>query len=197
MSRHIEVTLAKKGSAYFEDMNFVQGFERPGCWSLVEDGLFSFDFETVGGSHHQELFSKIFGKSDPKWKPPVSGETMGILTYQSYAQKHFAAEKRSGHAVFEKYYTGGQVPSWEDNDGHSFGIWKLSSMVSASRAAGLDPITMTYPLEPRVAFDHRALTKMASDGFRYFAPMDIKYATFLEVFKTFFDISMNFWNGMS
>lgn len=31
------MALPKIGSVYFEDMNFVQGFERPGCWSVVED----------------------------------------------------------------------------------------------------------------------------------------------------------------
>ena len=31
------MAVPKIGSVYFEDMNFVQGFERPGCWSVVED----------------------------------------------------------------------------------------------------------------------------------------------------------------
>lgn len=151
------MTNVATGSVYFEDMNFVQGFERPGCWSLVE-----------------ELFSKLVGRSEPKWKPPVAGESMGIQSYQTYAKEHFGREFPG--EFMQTFYTGGRVPSWEDNKGHAFGIWKLSAMVSASRAAGIDPITLTYPMEPRVAFDHRALTKMASDGFRYFGPMEIQYA---------------------
>ena len=50
---------------------------------------------------------------------------------------------------------------------------KLTAMVKAGRAAGIDPISMVHPVEPRVAFDHRALVKMASDGFRYFGPMEV------------------------
>eukprot|EP00913_Durusdinium_trenchii_P035549 g33267.t1 len=77
----------------------------------------------------------------------------------------------------EDYYTGGRVPSWEDNEGHRWGIMKLTAVVKAARATGVDPITVVHPLEPRVAFDHRALVNMASDGFRYFGPMEVKYAS--------------------
>eukprot|EP00434_Breviolum_minutum_P021170 symbB.v1.2.018677.t1/scaffold1410.1/size216244/3 len=146
------------GSVYFEDMNFVQGFERPGCWSVVE-----------------EFFSRLIGSKDPKWKPPVLGETMGITTFQDYAKENFGRELPG--AFLESYYTGGRVPSWEDNKGHALAMWKLAAVVHSSRAIGTDPITLTHTMEPRVAFDHRALVKMASDGFRYFGPMDIEYAS--------------------
>ena len=34
--------------------------------------------------------------------------------------------------------------------------------------------SQVYPLEPRIALDHKALAKIGSDGFRYFGPMDIR-----------------------
>ncbi|CAJ1405443.1 unnamed protein product, partial [Effrenium voratum] len=112
---------------------------------------------------------------EPRWKPPVEGETMGVMTYQEYAKENFGEELPGD--FLDEYYTGGRVPSWEDNRRHRWGVQKLAAVVAAGRAVGIEPIKQVYPLEPRIALDHKALAKIGSDGFRYFGPMDIRYAS--------------------
>ncbi|CAK9071094.1 Hypothetical protein (Fragment) [Durusdinium trenchii] len=137
--------------------NAATGFEKPGCLSLVV-----------------EMFHRLL---------KLLGETMDIVSFQDYARTHFGRAlpgeflEDAVDWPVEDYYTGGRVPSWEDNEGHRWGIMKLTAVVKAARATGVDPITVVHPLEPRVAFDHRALVNMASDGFRYFGPMEVKYAS--------------------
>jgi len=143
----------------FPYFNFVQGFQQAGCWEALK-----------------WRFGEAFGTNEPRWKPPVQGEKMGIVTYQEMAEKNF------GHGFpfdfFEDFFTGEKIPSWEDDGGHSFGVGLINAGMKAARAVIKDfnPMTQFYSTDDRVAFDNKALLKMASDGFRYFGPMETKYA---------------------
>mmetsp|Transcript_8685 Transcript_8685/g.24438 ORF Transcript_8685/g.24438 Transcript_8685/m.24438 type:complete len:697 (-) Transcript_8685:121-2211(-) len=143
----------------FPFFNFVQGFKPPGLWEKVKWDL-----------------RAIFGLNDPKWKPPVQGETVGVLTYQDYADEHFGSTFPK-ETIFQEYYTGGRVPSWEDNTRHKRGVAVLDAGVSAARALGQEPVEQLRDLEPRLAFDNEALAQVAWDGFRYMGPLDVVYAS--------------------
>jgi len=145
-------------SAIFPYFNFVQGFKKAGCL----DG-----FTWWLGS--------LFGTNSPRWMPPVKDEKLGLVTFEAYAKEHYGVSFNQD--FFKDYYTGEHIPSWEDNGQHKKGVTLLDASVAISRRAGIDPISQTYPIEPRVAFDQQALTLFASNGFRYFGPMDIKYAS--------------------
>jgi len=140
-------------AAYFKYFNFVQGFLKPGFWNA---------------------FFWIF-KSKDKFRPPVKDETVGVMSYQEFAKTKWNREFEAPY--FKDFYTGGRVPSWEDNDGHKAGVRRLDLAVSGSQAVGVDPIMTLRDMEPRFAFDNKALTKAAWDGFRYMGPMDLRYAS--------------------
>lgn len=142
------------GSAtYFPYFNFVQGFLQPGFWNAF---LWSF-------------------KNKDKFKPPVKDEKVGVMSYQEFAKTKWGKEFSAPY--FKDFYTGGNIPSWEDNGGHSTGVGRLDMAVAAARKFGVDPVDQLREMEPRFAFDNKALTKAAWDGFRYMGPMDIRYAS--------------------
>jgi len=141
----------------FNFFNFVQGFEAPGLLNWM-----SFHFWNIL-------------RYNSEWRPPVEGETMGVVSYQEYASKHF--HKEFPLEFFSSYYTGSRVPSWEDNTRHKLGMAVINTAMHAARKVGTEPIHMVRPLEPRLAFDNKALMKVAWDGFRYMGPLDIKYAS--------------------
>lgn len=141
-------------SLMFRYMNFVQGFRVPGFWG----GL-------------TWLFS-----SKEKWKPPVRGETMQVLSYQNFSRQHFG--KEFPYAFFNDYYTGNRVPSWEDNGNHKHAVKLLSVGYNAGKTAlGQEPMNLIRTMQPRVAFDEKTLKKIAWDGFSWMGPDDIKFAS--------------------
>jgi len=147
-------------SFMFPFLNFVQGFPRPGwhiLWQITA------------------WFNWMFGIDDPKFKPPVKGETMGVVSYQEYAETYFG--KAFPYSFFEEYYTGTRIPSWEDNVNHKTAITLLDTFMSAAHAIGVEPMDMFHDLEPRFALDNEALVSAGWAGFQYLEPHDIKYAS--------------------
>jgi len=142
-------------SHMFSYLNFVQGFEDP----------------------QANVFSKILTwfQDSPKWLPPKEGEKLQIMTYQEFAKVSF--NKEFPMQFFEEYFTGGRVPSWEDNDNHMSGIRILDTSVGAARAIGQEPIEFVHPLEPRFAFDHAGLMRATWHGFSYLNNDEIKFAS--------------------
>lgn len=139
----------------FSKMNFVQGFPIPGIMNW---------------------FRSLFVGDGPKWKPAVKGETVGIMTYQEVAKK--ISGQAFPYAFFEDYYTGGRVPSWEDNKRHSEGVAILDAGYAAGKKAmGEEPMEFLKAMQPRMSYDTEALTKVGWDGFSYMGPHDIKYAS--------------------
>ena len=99
---------------------------------------------------------------------------MEVVTYGEVA-KEFSFAKE--YDFFNEYYTGRNVPSNEDNKNHKNGIKWLDRGVKFSRMTGREAIETLYDTEPRLAFDKQALIKAGWDGFKYFGPRDIKYAS--------------------
>jgi len=141
-------------AAFFPFMNFVQGFEQPGWFNW---------------------FWRLWGYPGPKWKPPVKGETMGMQTYNEYAQSDFG--KSFPEEFFDDYQTGQRVPSWEDNENHKRGIAIIDAGMQAARSLGFDPVSTVRTMEPRFAFDNEGLAELSWKGFYQFGPKDIKYAS--------------------
>mmetsp|Transcript_82970 Transcript_82970/g.253568 ORF Transcript_82970/g.253568 Transcript_82970/m.253568 type:complete len:775 (-) Transcript_82970:61-2385(-) len=151
--------LMQKSFQYlFPLTNFVQGFPQPGFFNRVSDSFWA-----------------TLGYSNPKWKPPVKGETMGVVTYQNYAKEHFG--KSFPYPFFDEYYTGNRIPSWEDNENHQRAISILDSGVSFARRFGQEPMDSFRGLEPRFAFDNEALISVSWAGFEPLKPNEIKYAS--------------------
>jgi hypothetical protein len=97
------------------------------------------------------------------------------MTYQEFAKTVF--KKEFPMPFFENYFTGGRVPSWEDNDNHKRGIQLLDTSVAAARQVGQEPMEFVDPLEPRFAFDHAGLTRATWHGFSYMNHDEIKFAS--------------------
>lgn len=145
-------------SAFYPLFGFVQGFPRPGiAWSF------------------SQFFSYVFGQGDPKWKPPVKGETMGVISYQDYAKKSIG--KAFAYDYFDRYFTGDRIPSWEDNTNHDRAMAIINAGMSSGRATGTEPMDFYRRMEPRFALDNEALISAGWDGFSQFGPRDIKYAS--------------------
>lgn len=142
----------------FPYLNFVQGFPRPDWWWQF-----------------LHFWRWIFRIPDPKWKPPVKGEKIGLVSYEDYALNNFG--QSLGADFFNNYYTGERVPSWEDNTRHKIAVNLLDGAVKAGRAAGIEPMDKFRPLEPRFALDNDALISAGWAGFRHLKPYDIKYAS--------------------
>eukprot|EP00931_Biecheleriopsis_adriatica_P073306 TRINITY_DN47617_c0_g1_i1.p1 TRINITY_DN47617_c0_g1~~TRINITY_DN47617_c0_g1_i1.p1 ORF type:complete len:766 (+),score=183.36 TRINITY_DN47617_c0_g1_i1:25-2298(+) len=141
-------------AAFLPFLNFVQGFEQPGVFNW---------------------FWKLLGYGPgPKWKPPVKGETMGLVSFNEFAKKSFGGQFPP---LFDDYVTGERVPSWEDNVNHKRGIAILDAGMAAARRVGIDPIDSLRFMEPRFAFDNEGLTELSWQGFYQFGPKDIKYAS--------------------
>jgi len=156
---HISSIISVAGaSEMFPYFNFVQGFDKPG-WPGIWEALTTW-----------------FTGPGPKFKPPVEGEKMGVVTFNQYSEKHFG--RSFPIDFFDNYYTGERVPSWEDNERHERGSKILAHGVALARKApGGDILAPVKKMEPRFAFDMKALSKIAWDGFRYFGPLDIDYAS--------------------
>jgi hypothetical protein len=142
----------------FPFFNFVQGFQQTGLFNSIWWNI-----------------RKLFGCLPPKWKPPVKGETMDVVSYDEYARTHFSNPVDA--PFFKDYFTGNRIPSWEDNDNHRAGLALIDGTMKTARATGIEPMDLYAPVEPRFAFDNEALQKSAWDGFRYMGPLDIEYAS--------------------
>ena len=106
---------------------------------------------------------------------------MTVVTFNDYASTKFG--KKFPQAFFDEYYTGLNVPSWENNNDHKTGVGILNTGVAAARAVGNEPIKVLYGTEPRMDFDTRFdekktyagndLVEAGFKGFSYFNPLDI------------------------
>jgi len=137
----------------FLNMNFVQGFSHPHAIS--------------------ELYHWAF--SPAVWKEPKQGETMEVVTFAEYARRK---GQQPLPAFFANYYTGFRVPSWEDNVNHANAVKMLDASVALGRTlTGGGPVNAAIKeLEPRFAFDEKAMMKASWDGFSFMGPKEIKYA---------------------
>ncbi len=57
----------------------------------------------------------------------------------------------SVYPYFKDFYTGSRIPSWEDNKEYQKGQKHIDTRMSLLRSMGIEPITKTYPLDPRFA----------------------------------------------
>jgi len=148
----------------FPYMNFVRGFHKPSHW--MSENLAKKVRKTFAW-----LWKPWRMQTDQRFKPPVKGEKMNVVSYAEVGRQFDFVKD---YPFFERYYTGMNVPSNEDNEGHADGIKWLDRSVKIS---GKDAIKTLYDMEPRLAFDKEALIKATWDGFKYFGPRDIKYAS--------------------
>jgi len=147
------------------NFNFVQGMGPVGGFAESWH-FFSTSWNQFWNGHPPE----------EKWRAPVLNETVGIVTYNEYARRHFGMEFNKD--FFNVYYTGNRIPSWEDNEKHARGLALYDAGVRASRSVfGVEPMHLIRAMEPRFAFDNAGLTSATWSGFTWLGPREIKYAS--------------------
>ena len=147
----------------FPYMNYVRGFPKQGMKAWLARKIPNWIFKS--------------SQEDDRFYAPVEGETIGVVRYGE-----IASAKGWGHVVdkypyFENYYTGRTIPTNEDNKNHAKGIWWLDTGMAFAERTGHDPIKTLYEMNPRIKYDKEALIKVTWDGFTFFGPRDIKYAS--------------------
>ena len=143
--------LVQKGPSFlFHYFNFVDGFEIPGMRGW-------------------------FVRTGNKFNEAKRGEKVGIISYGDYAKEVFG--KEFPMAFFDQYFTGRNVPSWEDNERHASGAKYLKNGVASLRALGSEPMNNVNDVEDRFSYDNAGIHEYTWDGFTYMESHEIKYAS--------------------
>jgi len=110
------------------------------------------------------------------WNRPVPGETVGVISFFEYAES-VGASFGEDHEYFRDYFTGGRVPSWEDNESHQAAVQLLDGAWAAKELTGVDPNKTIDDTTTRFAFDNEGLIRATWDEFTFMEAREIKYAS--------------------